>query len=109
MNSEEPTASTDGVVRTQDGHPLLTNRSLWIQFPTVKNRTWRHGNIVIAGDAAHTAHFSIGSGTKLAMEDSIALARTLQSTADVKAAREPAAERRLEHRLDGGKGVDQVW
>jgi len=59
------------------GHALLTNRSLWVNFPTVRNETWRHGNVVLMGDAAHTAHFSIGSGTKLAMEDAIALAARL--------------------------------
>lgn len=59
------------------GHPLLNNRSLWRQFPTVRCARWHHGNIVLLGDAAHTAHFSIGSGTKLAMEDAIALADTL--------------------------------
>jgi anthraniloyl-CoA monooxygenase len=56
-----------------DGHRLLTNRSIWRTFPTVRNEKWSHGNVVLLGDAAHTAHFSIGSGTKLAMEDSIAL------------------------------------
>jgi anthraniloyl-CoA monooxygenase len=56
-----------------DGNPLLSNRSLWINFLLVKNKHWVHENIVILGDAAHTAHFSIGSGTKLALEDSIAL------------------------------------
>jgi len=56
-----------------DGHRLLTNRSLWRTFPTNKNETWHHGNVVLIGDSAHTAHFSIGSGTKLALEDSIAL------------------------------------
>ncbi len=55
------------------GHPLLVNRSVWRTFPTVRNESWHHENIVILGDAAHTAHFSIGSGTKLAMEDAIAL------------------------------------
>ncbi len=55
------------------GHPLLKNRSLWRQFPTVRNAHWHDGRTVLVGDAAHTAHFSIGSGTKLAMEDSIAL------------------------------------
>ncbi|MEM7201970.1 MAG: bifunctional salicylyl-CoA 5-hydroxylase/oxidoreductase [Planctomycetota bacterium] len=57
-----------------DGHRLLVNRSVWRTFPTVRNETWHHGNVVLLGDAAHTAHFSIGSGTKLAMEDAIALA-----------------------------------
>ncbi|MBM3568871.1 MAG: bifunctional salicylyl-CoA 5-hydroxylase/oxidoreductase [Alphaproteobacteria bacterium] len=55
------------------GHRLIANKSIWRTFPTVRNATWRHGNIVLMGDAAHTAHFSIGSGTKLAMEDAIAL------------------------------------
>lgn len=56
-----------------EGHRLIQNRSLWRAFPTVRNRSWRHENIVLIGDAAHTAHFSIGSGTRLAMIDSIAL------------------------------------
>lgn len=56
------------------GHRLLSNYSRWLQFATVKNRRWYHENIVLLGDAAHTAHFSVGSGTKLAMEDAIALA-----------------------------------
>jgi len=55
------------------GHKLLGNRSIWRQFPTVTNATWHYRNLVLMGDAAHTAHFSIGSGTKLAMEDAIAL------------------------------------
>ncbi|MBK6940074.1 MAG: FAD-dependent monooxygenase [Planctomycetes bacterium] len=56
------------------GAPLLTNRSIWRRFPFIKNERWYHDNVVLLGDAAHTAHFSIGSGTKLAMEDAIALA-----------------------------------
>ncbi len=69
-----------------DGHPLLTHNAIWRQFPTVTNARWSHGNIVLLGDAAHTAHFSIGSGTKLAMEDAIALAEALDAEADVSAA-----------------------
>ncbi|HEY2636374.1 MAG TPA: FAD-dependent monooxygenase, partial [Solirubrobacteraceae bacterium] len=57
-----------------DGHRLIGNRSRWINFVTVRNRAWRHDNVVLLGDAAHTAHFSIGSGTKLALEDAIGLA-----------------------------------
>ena len=57
------------------GHRLLGNRSHWRTFPTVRCRTWCKDNVVLMGDAAHTAHFSIGSGTKLAMEDALALAR----------------------------------
>ncbi len=55
------------------GHRLVTNRSIWRRFPTVTCERWHHRNVVLLGDAAHTAHFSIGSGTKLAMEDAIAL------------------------------------
>jgi anthraniloyl-CoA monooxygenase len=59
------------------GRELFSNRSLWLDFPKVTNKTWHVGNVVLLGDAVHTAHFSIGSGTKLAMEDSIALAAAL--------------------------------
>ncbi|PPK63601.1 FAD-dependent monooxygenase [Actinokineospora auranticolor] len=59
------------------GHRLRSNRSLWLDFPLVRCPSWHRGNLVLLGDAAHTAHFSIGSGTKLAMEDSIALAAAL--------------------------------
>src|SRR2546426_607297 len=60
-----------------EGHRLLKNRSLWRKFGTVRNDRWSHRNVVLLGDAAHTAHFSVGSGTKLAMEDAVALARAL--------------------------------
>jgi anthraniloyl-CoA monooxygenase len=73
-----------------DGHPLLANRSHWRRFVTVRNEAWSHSldvggrsvPVVLLGDAAHTAHFSIGSGTKLAMEDAIALASALGATGD---------------------------
>jgi anthraniloyl-CoA monooxygenase len=68
------------------GAPLMSNASKWISFITVRNKRWRHGRVVLLGDAAHTAHFSIGSGTKLAMEDSIALANALEATDDHEAA-----------------------
>jgi anthraniloyl-CoA monooxygenase len=64
------------------GEKLLANKSSWLQFATVKNETWHHENVVLLGDAAHTAHFSIGSGTKLAMEDSIALVKALVENGD---------------------------
>ncbi len=60
-----------------DGHAVHANNSRWISFTTVRCERWRHRNIVLLGDAAHTAHFSIGSGTKLAMEDALALAACL--------------------------------
>ncbi len=65
------------------GHRLMSNKSAWIRFRRVKNETWHRGNLVLMGDAAHTAHFSIGSGTKMAMEDSMALARALLDHSDV--------------------------
>jgi anthraniloyl-CoA monooxygenase len=77
------------------GHELFGNSSRWTTFGTVRCATWRHGNVVLLGDAAHTAHFSIGSGTKLAMEDALALAASLHeqpAVADALAAYE--AERR---------------
>ena len=64
-----------------EGHRMIGNNSRWLSFPTVRNRSWHHHNVVILGDAAHTAHFSIGSGTKLAMEDAIALAHALAGDA----------------------------
>lgn len=70
------------------GHALMSNRSKWVAFITVKNKSWRHGNVVLLGDAAHTAHFTIGSGTKLAMEDAIALAAALDKPGTVEASLE---------------------
>jgi anthraniloyl-CoA monooxygenase len=65
------------------GHDLVANNSRWIRFPTVRARSWRDGNVLLIGDAAHTAHFSIGSGTKLAMEDALALAACLHENSSV--------------------------
>src|SRR3954454_12070437 len=66
-----------------DGHKLINNRSLWRNFPTITNKTWVMGNAVLVGDAKATAHFSIGSGTKLAMEDAIALYEAFRRNTDV--------------------------
>jgi anthraniloyl-CoA monooxygenase len=71
-----------------DGHSLISNAahrtaSPWTNFVRVRNETWSHRNIVLIGDAAHSAHFSIGSGTKLAMEDAIGLVRALSSHDDL--------------------------
>jgi anthraniloyl-CoA monooxygenase len=82
------------------GQPLLSNASRWINFWTLRSRRWSHGRTVLLGDALHTAHFSIGSGTKLALEDAIALARALgehrelaPALAAFEAARRPIVER----------------
>ena len=77
-----------------DGHRLIGNHSRWINFVTVRNAAWHHENVVLLGDAAHTAHFSIGSGTKLALEDSIGLAWALREHPEDAAALAYEADRR---------------
>jgi anthraniloyl-CoA monooxygenase len=76
MSAEETCASLAQVFKDDlGGRPLLANNFVkWLNFPLVKNKRWSHGTVVLLGDALHTAHFSIGSGTKLALEDAIALA-----------------------------------
>jgi len=98
------------------GHKLLSNRSLWISFVTVRCQSWHHGNVVLLGDAAHTAHFTIGSGTKLAMEDAVALGQALQRhPADLAAAftdyeleRQPVVERFQEAARDSATWFENV-
>jgi anthraniloyl-CoA monooxygenase len=82
-----------------EGHDLLSQRDRWQRFTTVRNESWYHDNVVLVGDAAHTAHYSIGSGTTLAMEDGIGLAEAFETHDDVEAAlatyertRKPAAD-----------------
>ncbi|MFE4452264.1 bifunctional salicylyl-CoA 5-hydroxylase/oxidoreductase [Streptomyces sp. NPDC056796] len=65
------------------GRPLRSNKSSWLTFATVSNKRWWHGRTVLIGDAAHTAHFSIGSGTKLAVEDALALAACVGEQPDL--------------------------
>jgi 2-polyprenyl-6-methoxyphenol hydroxylase-like FAD-dependent oxidoreductase len=64
---------------TLDGHPLISNRSLWRSFPWIWNDRWSVRNMVLVGDALRTAHYSIGSGTRLALEDVLALTRALEA------------------------------
>ena len=81
MSDEETRAYLENTfARDLDGHPLLSNNSKWINFLLVKNANWYFENVVLLGDALHTAHFSIGSGTKLAIEDAIALAHCCNQT-----------------------------
>lgn len=68
------------------GRPLRSNDSAWTTFRTVVNERWSHGNVVLLGDAAHTAHFSVGSGTKLAVEDALALTACLEEQPDLRSA-----------------------
>jgi 2-polyprenyl-6-methoxyphenol hydroxylase-like FAD-dependent oxidoreductase len=79
--------------RHLDGHRLIGQLGdgtdiQWLNFRTITNKRWHQGNMVLAGDAAHTTHFSVGSGTKLAIEDAIALARNLQRHDQMEAALE---------------------
>ncbi|HVH65772.1 MAG TPA: FAD-dependent monooxygenase, partial [Candidatus Acidoferrum sp.] len=93
----------------------LSNRSLWINFVTLRQESWHYGKVVLLGDAAHTAHFSIGSGTKLAMEDSIALVDALRRHHDLSAAlndyemeRQPVVERFQEAALESAGYFEHV-
>lgn len=83
MNDVETRLYLEQVFKSDlQGQPLLSNNSKWINFVLVKNGQWAFENTVLIGDALHTAHFSIGSGTKLAMEDAIALASSFQRHVD---------------------------
>ncbi|WP_377847723.1 bifunctional salicylyl-CoA 5-hydroxylase/oxidoreductase [Bosea sp. UC22_33] len=87
MDEAQSAAFLEGVFAEElEGHKLITNRSLWRNFPMIRCRNWVVENIVLIGDAKATAHFSIGSGTKLAMEDAIALHKAMgQAKLDVTA------------------------
>ncbi|HEV2763683.1 MAG TPA: FAD-dependent monooxygenase, partial [Pyrinomonadaceae bacterium] len=86
--TDEETRARLGEVFARDlgGRPLLSNNSKWINFVLVRNERWFRRNVVLLGDALHTAHFSIGSGTKLALEDSVALAGCFAVDSDVPSA-----------------------
>jgi anthraniloyl-CoA monooxygenase len=100
MTKEESSlALEDLFARYLDGNRLLDNAahlrgSAWLNFPRVSNKRWRHGNVVLLGDSAHTAHFSIGSGTKLALEDAIELAERIERHPDLEEALDAYEETR---------------
>ncbi|MBA2305229.1 MAG: FAD-dependent monooxygenase [Acidobacteria bacterium] len=99
-----------------DGHPLLTKNFVkWLNFPLVRNRRWHGERIVLLGDALHTAHFSIGSGTKLALEDAIMLARAFGTESDAAAAlplfeasRRPRVEQYQQAAMDSLKWFEEM-
>ena len=93
------------------GHKLVANRSIWRRFPTISNAHWSYRNIVLLGDALHTAHYSIGSGTKLAMEDAIHLFRAFEATASVPAAFEHFAKTRREEveKTQYASSISAIW
>jgi 2-polyprenyl-6-methoxyphenol hydroxylase-like FAD-dependent oxidoreductase len=102
MSTDESKAVCERVFAdTLGGSELLSNKSVWRNFPWLWNETWSFKNMVLIGDALHTAHFSIGSGTRLAMEDAIALAKALDDApgdlaaglADYQAKRKPIVEK----------------
>lgn len=79
---------------TLQGRPLIGNRTKWTRFRTIRCRSWHTGNVVLLGDAAHTAHYSIGSGTKLAMEDAIALDQMIRAASSLEEALEAYEDQR---------------
>ena len=95
-----------------EGHPLLVNNSRWGNFRTLRCGRWRSGNVVILGDAAHTAHFSVGSGTKMALEDAAALVQALTGHAgDLDGALEAfeTARRPPVAKIQGAAGPSLSW
>jgi anthraniloyl-CoA monooxygenase len=94
-----------------DGHPLLINRSMWRNFPMIRSKRWVRGNMVLLGDAKATAHFSIGSGTKLAMEDAIALADAMKGAPSIAAALDRYEQGRREEveKTQHAADVSLVW
>jgi anthraniloyl-CoA monooxygenase len=94
-----------------DGHPLLINRSMWRNFPMIRSQRWVKDNMVLLGDAKATAHFSIGSGTKLAMEDAIALADAMAQSPTVDAALQTYEHGRREEveKIQHAADVSLVW
>jgi 2-polyprenyl-6-methoxyphenol hydroxylase-like FAD-dependent oxidoreductase len=83
MSDEESLRYCTAVFRDDlDGRPLLSNKSSWFNATIIRNRHWSHGNVVLLGDALRTVHFSIGSGTRMALQDAIALAAALHGSGD---------------------------
>jgi 2-polyprenyl-6-methoxyphenol hydroxylase-like FAD-dependent oxidoreductase len=117
MTDAESRTYCEGVFAPDlDGHSLISNRSIWRQFPLVENRHWWHGNQVLIGDALRTAHFSIGSGTRLALEDAIALFRAFEAVgpnvsaalAHYEATRRPIVDKLTSAALGSAKWYESI-
>ena len=91
------------------GMPLIDNRSIWRNFPVITNKAWSVDNIVLIGDALMSAHFSIGSGTRLAMDDAAALFEAVQQSSDVPAARKAFDEIRRPWREQFGAAAEKSF
>jgi 2-polyprenyl-6-methoxyphenol hydroxylase-like FAD-dependent oxidoreductase len=113
MSEAEAKALCEGVfAEALDGEPLISNKTIWRQFPIIHNARWSAGNCVLLGDALHTAHFSIGSGTRLALEDAIALDKALaEHPGEVSAALTAyeAARRPIMEKLVAGANGSAEW
>jgi 2-polyprenyl-6-methoxyphenol hydroxylase-like FAD-dependent oxidoreductase len=96
---------------TLDGHPLKSNKSVWRNFPWIWNEHWSFKNMVLIGDALHSAHFSIGSGTRLAIEDAIALVKALEVERELPVAltRYEAARKPVVQKLVAAARASAAW
>jgi anthraniloyl-CoA monooxygenase len=112
MEEAQSVRFLEGVFREElAGHPLIANRSIWRQFPMIRTGRWTMDNVVLIGDAKATAHFSIGSGTKLAMEDAIALYESFRAEANVPDALDHFTRTRRDEveRTQHAADVSLVW
>ena len=112
MNEENTLRYCEGVfAQTLQGNRLVSNKSVWRNFPNVRNRRWWDGNTVLIGDALRTAHFSIGSGTRLAMEDAIALVKALGAEPKISNALKKfeAARRPIVEKLVAAADASGAW
>ena len=112
MNENKSAATcTELFKKSLQGTELITNNSTWRQFPKLWCENWVYGRNVLIGDAAHSAHFSIGSGTRLAMEDSISLVQSLKNHTDIDEALAAYQSHRqpIAHKIVNAANTSAVW